>query len=260
LVEKAIYAPIPYSPNDHLFEQRRMRLREPSSTHLMGTTDDAADLLTNMIYATRIALSIGFVATGVAIVLGVLMGGAMGYFRGWVDLLGMRVVEIFESIPTLLLLLVFAGMFKSSGELGLYIMMAAIGFVNSFSYAEFIRAEFLTLRDRDFVLAARAAGLPVRSILFRHLLPNGITPVIVNASFGVAGAILAESTLSYLNIGLRGEASWGTLLSQATKGGGQFHWWLAIYPGMAIFLTVFSYNLIGEALRDALDPRLIENS
>ena len=135
-------------------------------------------------------------------------------------------------------------------------MMVIIGVFNSFGYAEFVRAEFLSLRNRDFVHAAQAAGLRLPSILFRHMLPNGMTPVIVNASFGVATAILIESTLSFLGIGLQTEASWGSLLQQALGSGGTFFWWLALYPGLGIFLTVFSYNLIGEALRDALDPRL----
>ena len=255
-IEAALYAPIRFSPDDHQRDQPEARLQRPSREHPMGTTEDAADLASNMIYASRIALSIGFVATGVAVVLGVVMGGVMGYFGGWVDLVGMRLVEIFESVPTLLLLLAFAGLFQSAGTAALYYMMAIIGFLGSFGYAEFVRADFLALRNRDYVHAAQAAGLPLPSILFRHMLPNALTPVIVNASFGVAGAILIESTLSFLGIGLHSEASWGNLLEQALGAGGSFFWWLALYPGMAIFLTVFSYNLIGEALRDALDPRL----
>ena len=176
----------------------------------------------------------------------------MGYFVGKVDLIGMRVVEIFNAVPTLYILLAFVAFFPRN----LYIMMAIIGATSWVGYATFIRAEYLSLRQRDFVQAAIAAGLPVRSILFRHMLPNGITPVIISASFGVASAILAESTLSFLGIGLVEEASWGNLLNQATGVGGGFFWWIALYPGLAIFLTVFAYTLIGEALRDALDPKL----
>ena len=256
-VEAAVYTPIRFSPNDRLRDQERMETRPPDRLHWMGTTADAADVAANMIHASRVALSIGFVATGVAVLLGVAMGGVMGYFGGWLDLVGMRIVEIFQSVPTLLLLLAFVALFQDAGPAALYIMMAIIGFTQSFAYAEFVRAEFLTLRNRDFVHAAQAAGLPLRSILFRHILPNGLTPVIVNVSFGVAGAILIESTLSFLGLGLKDEASWGNLLNQALGSGGTFYWWLALYPGLAIFLTVFSYNLIGEALRDALDPRLV---
>ena len=253
-IDHILYVPIHFSPDDHLRDQEDKRLNAPDTSHWMGTTSDSADLLSNMIYATRIALSIGFISTGIAVVIGVFIGGMMGYFGGLVDLLGMRLVEIFDAIPTLLLLLCFVAVFPPN----LYIMMAIIGFTGWVGYATFVRAEFLSLRDRDFVHAARAAGLPLRSILFRHMLPNGITPVIVSASFGVASAILTESTLSFLGIGLPNEASWGGLLNQALGEGGSFYWWIAMYPGLAIFLTVFAYNLIGEALRDALDPKLLK--
>jgi peptide/nickel transport system permease protein len=252
-IERALYAPIAFSPDDHLRDQPEGRLTAPSAVHWAGTTSDSADLLSNLIYACRIALSIGFISTGIALIIGIIVGGLMGYYVGWIDLIGMRLVEIFDAIPTLLLLLIFVAVFTPN----LYIMMAIIGATSWVGYAYFVRAEFLSLRDRDFVHAAKAAGLPLRSILFRHMLPNGLTPVIVSASFGVASAILAESTLSFLGIGLVGEASWGNLLNQALGEGGTFYWWIALYPGLAIFLTVFAYNLIGEALRDALDPKLV---
>ena len=255
-IERAIYTPIRFSPEDHLSDQIDARLKAPRPGHLLGTTYNSADLASNMIYASRVALSIGFVSTGIAAVIGVVIGGLMGYFAGWVDLLGMRLVEVFESIPQLLLLLIFAALFQDAGPAILYVMMAVIGLTSWVSYAQLIRAEFLSLRTRDFVQAARAAGLPVRSILFRHMLPNGITPIITSASFGVAGAILSEAVLSFLGIGIPTEQSWGTLLNEALGSGGSFFWWLALYPGAAIFLTVFSYNLIGESLRDAMDPRL----
>jgi peptide/nickel transport system permease protein len=253
-VQSSLFVPIPFSPDDHLRDQPDLRLTAPTLTHPLGITADSADVLSNMIYATRIALSIGFISTGISVVIGVTLGGLMGYYGGLVDLLGMRLAEIFSAIPTLMLLLCFVAVFPPN----LYIMMAIIGMTSWVGYATFVRAEFLSLRDRDFVHAARAAGIPTWSILFRHMLPNGITPVLVSASFGVAGAILAESTLSFLGIGLVGEASWGGLLNQALGEGGSFYWWIALYPGLAIFLTVFAYNLIGEALRDALDPKLLQ--
>jgi peptide/nickel transport system permease protein len=135
-------------------------------------------------------------------------------------------------------------------------MMVIIGITGWSGYARFIRAEFFKLRNEDFVQAAVAAGLPLRSILFRHMLPNALTPVLIGVSFGVASAILSESTLSFLGLGLVDQASWGQLLSQAVGQGGSFQWWMATYPGLAIFLTVYAYNLVGEALRDALDPKL----
>jgi peptide/nickel transport system permease protein len=197
-------------------------------------------------------MSIGFIATGIAIVVGALVGGLMGFFVGKVDLIGMRLVEIFSSVPTLYLLLAFVAVFDRN----LYIMMAIIGLTTWPGDARFVRAEFLRLRNQDFVQAARAAGLPLRSILFRHMLPNAMAPLLVSASFGIALAILYESTLSFLGLGLVDEPSWGKMLSQATGEAGTFYWWLAVFPGGAIFLTVFAYNLIGEAVRDALDPKL----
>jgi peptide/nickel transport system permease protein len=206
-----------------------------------------------MIHACRVALTIGIIATSIAVFIGIVLGGLMGYFAGWVDMFGMRVVEIVQSIPTLILLLIITATYGRS----IYLMMTVIGLVSWTANARYIRAEFLKLRKLDFVQAGIASGLPLRSILFRHMLPNGVAPVLVNASFGIAGAILLESTLSFLGLGLGPEdPSWGQLLNQARSGGTGFNWWIATFPGLAIFLTVFAYILIGEAMRDALDPSL----
>ncbi|MEX0745518.1 MAG: ABC transporter permease [Phycisphaeraceae bacterium] len=249
-IERVWYTPIPYSPDDRMRDQRDMRFQPPSRDHLLGTTQFSADLSSNMVHGTRIALSVGFIATSIAIVIGVIIGGIMGYFSGIPDLLGMRLVEMFSAIPTLFLLLAFVAAFGAN----LYIIMIIIGLTSWVSYAVFIRAEFLRLREQEFIQAAQALGLPLWSILFRHLLPNGIAPVLVAASFGVASAIGFEATLSFLGVGLDTEASWGLLLEQALRGGA-FNWWIAVTPGLAIFLTVFAYILIGEALRDAIDPK-----
>ena len=250
-----LYAPIPYSPTDYLRDTRDRGLDSPLSRkdrrHWFGTEENGADVLSRMIHAARIALGIGFVATGIAMGIGVVIGGLMGYFSGAADMVGMRLVEIFEAIPTLFLLLTFVAFFGRS----LYIMMVIIGITAWPGYARYIRAEFLRLRHQDFVQAAVACGLPLRSILFRHMLPNGIAPVLVAASFGVASAILAEATLSFLGLGLVGDPSRGQMLNQAVQAS-SFNWWMAVFPGGAIFLTVFAYNLIGEALRDAIDPYL----
>ena len=244
---------IEYSPTDRLrdaeIDTRRL---PPSVDHLMGTTVEGEDLLSRMIHACRIALAIGFIATGIAVIIGVIVGGLMGYYSGIVDLLGMRLVEVFSAIPTLFLLIACTAFIGRN----LYIMMAIIGATSWVGYALFIRAEFLKLRQQDYVIAGRACGLPIWSILFKHMLPNGVSPVLVNASFGVASAILTESVLSFLGLGLVEEPSWGQMLDQARGEGGTFRWWLAVYPGMAIFLTVFAYNLVGEAIRDAIDPRM----
>lgn len=253
-VEVVVRTPIPYSAKDYLRDFGDTGIEAPFAatdgrSHWFGTEDNGADVASRMIHASRIALGIGFIATGIALVIGTIIGGLMGYFSGVVDIIGMRLVEIFEAIPTLFLLLTFVAFFGRS----IYMMMIIIGITSWSGYARYVRAEFLRLRQQDFVQAAIASGLPLPSILFRHMLPNGVAPLLVAASFGVASAILAETTLSFLGLGLVDDPSWGQLLNQAVQSS-NFNWWLAVFPGGAIFLTVFAYNLVGEALRDAVDP------
>ncbi|MFI4915742.1 MAG: ABC transporter permease [Phycisphaerales bacterium JB060] len=224
----------------------------PGPAYMLGTDSKGQDLLSQLLHACRLSISIGLVSTAIAVVIGVTIGALMGYFGGWVDMLLYRVVEIFMAIPLLFLLIVAAAVLPRNT----YVMMAIIGCVTWTGSARFIRAEFYKLRGQDFVQSARSVGLPLRSVLFKHMLPNGVTPVLVDASFAIAAAILAEAVLSYLGLGPAGQASWGQLLSDANNQVGKFLWWLAIFPGFAIFLTVLSYNLIGEALRDAIDPKL----
>ena len=254
-----VMPPIPYAPQDYLRDINTLPLEAPfensAYTHWMGTEENGGDVLSRMIHASRIALVIGLLATGIGMFIGVILGGLMGYFSGVVDMLGMRLVEIFESIPTLFLLLTFVAFFGRS----IYIIMIIIGLTSWSGYARYIRAEFLRLRKQDFVQATIASGLPLRSILFRHMLPNGIAPLLVGATFGIASAILAEATLSFLGLGLVGAPSWGQMLNQSIQSS-TFNWWMAVYPGGAIFLTVFSYNLIGEALRDAIDPQMAKKA
>lgn len=269
-VEWLVRAPIPYSPSDRLRDFPRNELLPPSwaptdnsskrardgYNHLLGTESNGADVLSRLIHASRIALAIGFIATGIAVFIGVALGGLMGYFSKLVDLLGMRLVEVFEAIPQFFLLLTLVALIENRGPEMLYWMMVIIGLTSWTGYTRFTRAEFLKLRKQDYVQAAIACGLPLRSVLFRHMLPNGVAPVLVTASFGIASAILYESTLSFLGLGIVDQPSWGQMLSEATGAAGGFNWWMAVFPGGAIFLTVFAYNLIGEALRDAIDPHL----
>jgi peptide/nickel transport system permease protein len=248
-----VWTIIPFSPNDRLRDRPQETLTPPSATHWLGTTEFGEDMLSRMLHACRVTLAIGLIATGISTAVGIVVGGVLGYYGGWTDLIGMRVVEIVEAIPRLILLLIVMVSFGRS----LYLMMIVIGLVVWTSDARFIRAEFLKLRNLDFVQAAIAAGLSRRSIIFRHMLPNGVAPVLVNASFGIAWAILYESVLSFLGLGLGpDDPSWGQLLEQSMKGGTGFNWWIATFPGLAIFLTVFAYILIGEAMRDAIDPKL----
>ena len=252
----AVHAPIPYSPTDRQRDRPDAKKLAPSLDHLMGTTINGEDLASRMIHASRIAMSIGFIATGLASVIGVVIGSLMGYFSKLVDLLGMRLVEIFEAIPQLYLLLTFVAVLPPElNPYRLYFIMVIIGLTSWTGYARFTRAEFLRLRAMDYVTAALALGVPLHAVLLKHMLPNGVAPVLVTASFGVASAIIAESTLSFLGLGLVDEPSWGQMLSQAIQATGSFLWWMATFPGLAIFLTVFAYNLIGESLRDAIDPK-----
>jgi len=253
-VQFVLHAPIPYSPSDRFRDEPDTRLLPPSRHHLLGTEAFGADVLSRMIHACRIILAMGFVASGIAVIIGVVVGGLMGYFSGIVDILGMRLIEIFEAIPTLFLMITLVAFFPSE-DYRLLMLMVIIGITGWTGYARFTRAEYLSLRSRDFVQAAQAAGLPLHSVLFRHMLPNGITPVVINLSFGIAAAIIAESTLSFLQLGVIDQPSWGAMLSQATGQGGDFLWWMALFPGLAIFLTVFAYVLLGESVNDALDPR-----
>ena len=259
-----VRAPIPFSPNDRLTDLGNARIAAPwwlpneqaeslPTSHWLGTTVNGEDMASRMIHAARVALGIGIVATGISTAIGIAVGAVMGYFGGWVDLLGMRFIEILQALPSLVILLIVTSFFGRN----IWLMMTAIGLISWTGDARFIRAEFLRLRGQDFVQAARAVGLPTTPILFRHMLPNGIAPVLVNASFGIASAILLESFLSFLGLGLAvKDPSWGQLLDQARQGATGFNWWIAIFPGLAIFLTVFAYILIGESLRDALDPKL----
>ena len=218
----------------------------------LGTDPIGRDVLSQMLWACRLSISIGLISTGISVLIGIIVGALMGYFGGWVDLVLSRILEIFMAVPVLFLLIVAASVLPRNT----YVMMAIIGCVTWTGSARFIRAEFLKLRNQDFVQSCRAVGLPLYSTLFRHMLPNGVTPVLVQASFGVAAAIIAEATLSYLGLGPYGQPSWGKLLSLTTGETGVFLWWMAVFPGLAIFLTVLAYNVLGENFRDAIDPKM----
>jgi len=246
----AVFAPVPYG-----YARTDLKVREqpPSREHWLGTDDVGSDVLCRLIHGSRISLSVGFVAVGISSLIGIFVGALMGYFGGKVDFIGMRFVEIMMAVPTFFLIITIAAFFPRS----LFNIMVIIGITSWTGDARFIRAEFFKLRNQDFVQAAQALGLPLRSILFRHMLPNGIAPVLVNATFGIAGAIFIEAALSFLGFGVAPPTpSWGQMLSLGVSTTGRFLWWLTLFPGLSIFLTVFAYNLVGEALRDAIDPRL----
>lgn len=248
--DSAVFAPVPYSYARTNLIQRE---QPPGQDHWLGTDDVGADVLARLIYGSRISLSVGFVAVGISVIIGVIFGAVLGYFGGWVDFLGMRFVEIVMAVPLFFLIITVVAFYGRS----LFNIMVIIGLVSWTADARFIRAEFFKLRSQDFVQAAHAQGIGLNSILFRHMLPNGIAPVLVNASFGIAGAIIMEAALSFLGFGVAPPTpSWGQMLSLGITSTGRFLWWLSIFPGMAIFLTVLAYNLVGEGLRDAIDPKL----
>ena len=226
-------------------------LLPPSTLHLMGTDSLGRDVFSRMLYGARISLLVGFVAVGIATVIGVILGAISGYYRGWVDVLIMRLVDVMLSIPTFFLILAVIAFLTPS----IWNIMIVIGLTSWMGVTRLVRAEFLSLREREFVLASATLGARDHRLIFRHLLPNSLTPVIVSFVLGVASAVLVESGLSFLGLGVQPpQASWGNILTEG-KEYIQFAWWLSFFPGMAILLTVLGYNLLGEGLRDALDPR-----
>ncbi len=240
---------LPYAPER---SDLRNRLQAPTKEHPLGTDDRGRDVLSRIIWGTRISISVGFVAVGIAVFIGVWMGATAGYYGGRVDMVILRVIEVLLCFPSLIIILALIAYLGRS----IWIIMAVIGVAGAPDVARLVRGEFLKLRESDFATAARATGLSDRRIMFRHLLPNALAPVLVNATFGIAGAILVETALSFLGLGVRPPtASWGEILSQS-KTYVDFAWWLVTFPGLAIFVTVTAFNLVGEGFRDAMDPRL----
>jgi peptide/nickel transport system permease protein len=252
MLQQAVFPPLKWGYADQEPLMASRLFEQPTRDHPLGTDGNGRDVLARLLWGTRVVLEIGLVSQVIALVIGVIYGALMGYFVGKVDILGMRFVEILEAIPLLFLLITFVALFGRQ----LFMIMVIIGITGWTGIARFVRAEFLRIRNTDYVSAAKALGLPLRLILFRHMMPNALTPVIVTFTFGVAGNMVSESILSFLGIGVEPPmASWGAMLNDAGNPGEVFRWWLALAPGIMIFLTVFAYNIIGEGLRDAIDPR-----
>lgn len=244
----AISAPVPFSPNS---VELGRRLQPPGRIHLLGTDDLGRDILARLIHGARVSLAVGFLATLIALVVGSFLGAIAGYYGGVADWLVSRLIEVVLCFPFLFLVLGIVALFKPS----MATIMIALGLTSWTSEARYVRGEFLRIREIDYAQAARAGGAGDSRIIFRHLLPNALTPVLVSASFGVAVAILTESALSFLGLGVPlPTASWGGMLSKAHEHI-EYAWWLIAFPGLAIFGTVASFNLVGERLREALDPR-----
>ncbi len=240
---------VPFHPNQLAFEER---LLPPSWRHPMGTDPVGRDVLARIIHGSRISLSVGFVAVSIYVTIGLILGALAGYFGGWWDILIARLIEIMICFPSFFLIITLVAVLEPS----IYNIMIAIGLTAWPGIARLTRGEFLRCRANDYVPAARVMGVPTYRIIFRHILPNAVAPVLVSASFGIAGAILVESGLSFLGFGVPPpQPSWGAMLSSA-RSYIDYAWWLALFPGLAIFFSITVYNLIGEGLRDALDVRL----
>jgi len=239
----------PYDP--HAIDTWHI-LESPSKAHLLGTDPLGRDCLSRLIYGARISLLVGIVAVGIATVIGTILGALAGFYGKWIDGLIMRFVDIILCFPTIFLIMAVIAFLEPS----IWNIMAVIGLTSWMGVARLVRAEFLSLRQRDFVLAARISGASNARIVFSHILPNAVAPILVATTLGVGGAILTESALSFLGIGVQSPTpSWGNMLTEG-KDNLEIAWWLSMFPGMAILVTVLGYNLLGEGLRDALDPRI----
>jgi peptide/nickel transport system permease protein len=253
LFAAAVLAPFiaPFDPNDI---DRHGILLAPSTIHPLGTDDLGRDVFSRMLYGARVSLMVGFISVGIATLIGVIFGSAAGFYPGVVDVVIMRFVDIMLSIPTFFLILAVIAFL----EPGITTIMTVIGLTSWMGIARLVRAEFMSLKDREYVLASRAVGASDLRVMVRHMLPNSLAPVIVSAVLGVASAVLVESALSFLGIGVQPPTpSWGNILT-AGKDNIEIAWWLSVFPGLAILITVLGYNLLGEGLRDALDPRFRE--
>ena len=245
----AVFAPFisRYDPNDINIENALM---PPSAGHLMGTDSLGRDLFTRLIYGGRISLLVGFVAVGIAVTIGLILGSLAGYYGGWVDGIISRFIDIMLCFPSFFLMLSVIAMLGPS----IFIVMIVIGLTSWMGVARLIRAEILSLKEREFVEAARATGASDFRIITHHLIPNGIGPVLVSVVLGIAGAILVEAALSFLGLGVQPPvASWGNILTEAKSTLG-IAWWITVFPGLAILITVLGYNLLGEGLREHFNP------
>jgi len=247
----AIFAGV-LAPKDPAAIEVSAKLQGPSSGHLLGTDQLGRDVLSRMLYGSRISLTVGFIAVSISLVIGIIVGALAGFYGGWTDNALMRMTDIMMCFPAFFLILTIVALLGPS----IVNVMVVIGVTSWMGTARFVRAEFLSLRGRDFITAARALGVGDARMIFRHFLPNSLAPVFVSATLDVATAILVEAGLSFLGFGVQPPApSWGNILTE-----GRLYifdaWWLTVFPGLAILATVLAFNLFGEGLRDALDPRL----
>jgi len=251
LILIAIFAPF-FAPYDPVEQNLIERLQSPSSKHIFGTDDLGRDVLSRMIYGTRVSLSVGFVAVSITVIIGTILGLLAGYSGKISDNIIMRFVDIMLCFPSFFLILMVIAFLGPS----IYNIMIVIGLTSWSGLARLVRGEVLSIKEREFIYSAEISGLSGMRIMFVHILPNVIGPIVVSATLGIAGAILSEAALSFLGLGVQlPTASWGNIL---TSGKDYLHiaWWLSLFPGLALLLTILSFNLAGEGLRDVFDPKV----
>ena len=250
LVVVAIITPF-IAPYDYAYQDLALGASAPSSDHLLGTDTLGRDLLTRMMYGSRISLMVGFLATSVALVIGVIWGTVAGFSGGKTDAVMMRIVDTLYGIPFIILIILLMVIFGRN----LILLFLAIGAVEWLTMARIVRSQVLNLSKQEFILSAEAMGVSKLSIIFRHLIPNAMGPVIVYATLTVPQIMLLESFLSFLGLGVQPPlSSWGLLIRDGAVSMEEY-WWLLIFPSLAFSLTLFSLNFIGDGLRDAIDPR-----
>ena len=250
LVFVALITPF-IAPYDYAYQDLALGASPPSSDHLLGTDTLGRDLLTRMMYGSRISLMVGFLATSVALIIGVIWGTIAGFSGGKTDAIMMRIVDTLYGIPFIILIILLMVIFGRN----LVLLFLAIGAVEWLTMARIVRSQVLNLSRQEFILSAEAMGVSKLSIIFRHLIPNAMGPVIVYATLTVPQIMLLESFLSFLGLGVQPPlSSWGLLIRDGAVSMEEY-WWLLIFPSLAFSLTLFSLNFIGDGLRDAIDPR-----
>ncbi|WP_313694497.1 ABC transporter permease [Halorarum halobium] len=252
VIEGITVQPFSLAPFDPSASNFNALDQAPSATHPFGTDWSGKDIFSRVLYGGRFSLSIGFITIGIALSVGVPLGSIAGYYGGWIDEIIMRVVDVLYAFPFLVLAIALIAVLGQ----GFWKLILALVLVVWIGYARLIRGEILSIKENEYVTAARALGARDRSIIFRHVVPNALAPVIVQATLGVGTIVLSAAALGFLGLGLPpGTSEWGSMLSSGRQSLIQGQWWITVAPGLAIFLFVLSINLVGDGVRDALDPQ-----
>ena len=246
----------PYDPIEIPDNLAEHRYNSPSLTHFWGTDGHGRDVVSRALYGSRISLSIGFISVTLAITLGIFIGCIAGYYGGLIDGILMRFVDVLSVFPSMFLILTLLAIYQPKGTGAFWLVIVVLGITGWMGVSRLVRGQILSLKEQEFIQAAKALGLDDFRIIFRHILPNVMAPIIVAATLRIGGVILTEAALSFLGLGVQPPtATWGNIIN-AGRDNLLNYWWISTFPGLAIVLTVVSYNLVGDGLRDALDPRL----